>query len=374
MTTNRATPRVLAVGPLPPPPDGTSVSFELFCRTLGEMPQAVTLKIVDSSPKRLKDERTRKISWSNLRQALRVIVPFCRGLTAADRVLIFGSNRFLLSMGSLLLLIARLARRPCHLRVFGGSLDRFYLDSGRCSRWLFRRTLAGASGLIVQTRQLYDFFTELGGVEVYLVPGYRVLPAAPERPAEDALPGAGLKLVFVGHVREEKGVFVLLESLRRLPGVYRHELCCDIYGPVYDAAETRLRRELDRTATARYRGVLAPGEVVDTLRRYDALVFPTFYQGEGHPGVLIEAMMAGLPVISTEFRAIPELIDDRVNGLLVPPQDAEALAAAIAALADDPALRARLAAGNRQRRERYDASLQVPRMARLLGVRVGAAS
>jgi glycosyltransferase involved in cell wall biosynthesis len=62
---------------------------------------------------------------------------------------------------------------------------------------------------------------------------------------------------------------------------------------------------------------LEPAEVVPTLRNYDALIFPSYYQGEGHPGVLVEAMMAGLPIITTQFRSIPELVQDGVNGLLM---------------------------------------------------------
>ena len=65
---------------------------------------------------------------------------------------------------------------------------------------------------------------------------------------------------------------------------------------------------------------------------------------EGTPVSLIEAMAAGRPVVATRVGGVPDLIRDRETGLLVPPRDPAALAAAIQELLDDPGLRARLGA------------------------------
>lgn len=65
------------------------------------------------------------------------------------------------------------------------------------------------------------------------------------------------------------------------------------------------------------------------------LVLPTYFETEGHPGVLIEAMHAGVPVIATQVRTFPELVVNGVNGFLVPTQDSYFLAEAILLLAVD---------------------------------------
>jgi glycosyltransferase involved in cell wall biosynthesis len=70
---------------------------------------------------------------------------------------------------------------------------------------------------------------------------------------------------------------------------------------------------------------------------------------EGLPNAILEAMAAGVPVVATRVGGIPELIHDGVDGLLVPPGDPAALAAAIARLASDEALRVRLGAAARER-------------------------
>jgi glycosyltransferase involved in cell wall biosynthesis len=72
---------------------------------------------------------------------------------------------------------------------------------------------------------------------------------------------------------------------------------------------------------------------------------------EGLPKVLIEAAACGLPAVTTDVPGCREAVTHKVNGLLVPPRDAQALAAALRRLLDDPALRARLAAAGRQRAE-----------------------
>ena len=73
----------------------------------------------------------------------------------------------------------------------------------------------------------------------------------------------------------------------------------------------------------RYRGFLTHDEVDARLWDYDCLVLPTFHASEGYPGVIAEAFVHGLPVITTRWLAIPEIVDESC-GLLIPPRDTRA--------------------------------------------------
>jgi glycosyltransferase involved in cell wall biosynthesis len=367
-------PRILVVGPLPPPVSGTGVSFQLFCNEVQRHTETHHLEIIDSSPKYLK-EKNSIISLSNYRQTLRIYKQFCQKVTTVDQVLLFGSNGFVLLMVPILLTIAKIARKPCYVRVFGGSLDQFTDELRPMFRWLLLFTLRHADGLIVQTKRLYNHFLTLIGPSVYLVPGYRSMDFSKNgspRPLTKA--GDNLRLAFVGIVKAEKGIFVLLESLRQLTLSGNESINCDIFGLISESSATQFEAELAQTKNATYGGVLSPEMVVPKLRNYDALVLPTFYDGEGHPGVLIEAMMAGIPVITTKFRSIPELVEDRANGLLVAPGDAKSLAAAIKTIDKDRQLLVEMGKRNWERRTRYDARRVIPLILQPLGVNIQAPS
>ncbi|MBK7855969.1 MAG: glycosyltransferase [Bacteroidetes bacterium] len=80
----------------------------------------------------------------------------------------------------------------------------------------------------------------------------------------------------------------------------------------------------------------------------DIFVFPTYYRNEGHPWVTVEAMAAGLPVISTDHAAISESVHDGQNGFLVEKKNVKQLAEKIAILAADKSLRDKMGAESRR--------------------------
>lgn len=367
--TSHALRALLLVGPLPPPPTGTGVSFSIFCRELERSYPTLELDVVDTSPKSLKTH-FRSVSLSTLFRAVRIAGESLWSLRRAERVLVFGTDGFLLTMAPILVAASSLLRRPVHLRAFGGSLDAFRASLGPWRRRLMDWTLTRAEGLSVQTELLRDAFAPLLAERVSMAPGYRYLPEVESEPKVSRDVARPLRVLFVGLVFDKKGVFVLLEALRRLAERGDGAVECDFYGKIYSFAEARFRDEVDRAPRCAYRGVLAPEGVIDTMRGYDAFVFPTFWEGEGHPGVVVESMMAGLPVVSTRFRSIPELVEHEENGLLVPPKDPSALADAIGRLANDESLRQRLAKENWRRRSAHDARRVVPELFRQMGVRV----
>ena len=102
----------------------------------------------------------------------------------------------------------------------------------------------------------------------------------------------------------------------------------------------------------------APRRCSDEYRRAGALCMPCRLlptDRDGIPNVLVEAMAAGAPVVATAVSGIPELVEHEVNGLLIPPDDPEALADALLRLHDDPELTATLTRNGRETvKERFD--------------------
>jgi len=360
---------LLVIGPLPPPVAGTSVSFKLFCDFLENQTDNLHIKILNTAPKKL---GTRPLlSFSNLSTTSRILWGCLCQIQQSNKVLLFGSNQFLLSLMPICLLIAKLAGKPFYVRSFGGSLDTYYLNLSPIVRRYFYWVLKHIDGLIVQTQSKKDFFNEFMGNRVHLVPGYRESVDVATVHKQAGSTQHSLKLVYVGHIRKQKGVFDLLDSINLLnenQPLDKLKVTCDLFGPVYEEDTALFNQEIANTTGANYGGVLEPVRVIASIASYDAFVFPTYYQGEGHPGVLIEAMMAGLPVITTNFKSIPDLIEHASNGLLVPPKDPTALADAIDSLCTDKALFTKLKDQSAQSGLKYRSTELIPLLLKAIEV------
>ena len=155
----------------------------------------------------------------------------------------------------------------------------------------------------------------------------------------------------VGRLDPVKGHDILIKALAWLPGMRVVILGS---GP----RQPELRRLAREVGVADR--VSLPGwcdRVEDWLGRFDLFCHPSRYEGLGL--ALIEAMRAGLPIVATSVGGVPELLDGGRCGLLVPPEDPPALAAAITGLAADPVRREFL--GERAR-DRVHAEFSVDRM------------
>ncbi|MFH1569497.1 MAG: glycosyltransferase family 4 protein [Gemmatimonadota bacterium] len=112
--------------------------------------------------------------------------------------------------------------------------------------------------------------------------------------------------------------------------------------------------------------VVLPGwrqDVPAALRAMDAFAFPSLNEGMGK--ALVEAMYAGLPCVATPVGGVPELVEHEVQGLLVPPRNPAALAAALERVLTDAALGERLGRAARERAAHYGADRMVRRIERL---------
>jgi glycosyltransferase involved in cell wall biosynthesis len=168
------------------------------------------------------------------------------------------------------------------------------------------------------------------------------------------------RVLYVGRLQRLKGVEVLA---RAIPLVHRtHPAAefvlagadCRVEGQVGSSMQERLRGLLGASADrVRFAGALPRHEVVEEYRRSTLCVFPSL--AEPFANVGLEAAACAKPVIATEGTGFVELIEHRVNGLLVPPGSVESLRDALVELLDDAALRERLGGRAREHVERRHA-------------------
>jgi glycosyltransferase involved in cell wall biosynthesis len=181
----------------------------------------------------------------------------------------------------------------------------------------------------------------------------RFAPFAGERPAADGSdPQKPVRILSVGRAVEKKGFDVLLEALARLPADLHWRFEHIGGGELLPRLKQQAAR-LGIDGKVSWLGSLAQREVLDRYRAADLFALACRIGGDGDrdglPNVLVEASSQRLACISTGISGVPELISDGDNGLLVPPEDAAALAAAIERAVRDPVLRAKLGAAAEKR-------------------------
>ena len=180
----------------------------------------------------------------------------------------------------------------------------------------------------------------------------------PERPAV-AANGAPL-VTCVGRVEPMKGQRDLVSALAQVPGARLLIVGRDVRG--HRAELEALAAELGVADRVEILGVRT--DVIDLLARSAVLALPSYT--EGFPIVPLEAMAVRKPVIATAVGGTPELVVDGETGILVPPGDVDALAAALRSLLDDPDLAQRMGeAGYRRLRELLPERAMVERVSHI---------
>lgn len=153
-----------------------------------------------------------------------------------------------------------------------------------------------------------------------------------------------VRILYLGFIRPEKGVEYLIEAATRLQTRRRWELMLVGSPQQFEEYAARCRLIAARAGLAdrlTWKGYVSYGQpLFECLRSADLLVLPSL--SEGTPHVLIEARAQCVPVIATRVGGIPSSVEHEVNGLLVPPRDAAALAEAIDRILEDGELRRRL--------------------------------
>jgi glycosyltransferase involved in cell wall biosynthesis len=222
------------------------------------------------------------------------------------------------------------------LRVAGGAVERVAVRSADAVLVLVPRT----AELLVSDGVSPD--------RVHVLPsGFE--PALFSGPHDDAFPGVARPRVgYVGRLAGSKRPDLLVEAFGRMREVAHLVVVGD--GPLRDVVKAAVQRS-PAHARITVRGFVPHAEVPRVLASLDVLALPSVYEEMG--SVLVEAMASGLPVVASRVGGIPAVVQDGETGLLVPPDDVTALAAALDDLVGDPDRRERMCRAARQRAAGY---------------------
>lgn len=290
--------------------------------------QTVKTKIVtEELQNQLGNDQVMKIDthggWKTL---LKAPLQVFSALKNSKNVLIFPAQNGLKVYAPLLSLMRPLFRkRQIHYVVIGGWLPKFIT-----TRNSLAKALRKFDGIYVETNTMKKVLEDQGFTNVFVMPNCKKLRILTEQ--ELVYPsGLPYKLCTFSRVMKEKGIEDAIKAVIQVNTELGYQVfSLDIYGQV-DAAQVEWFDKLQKNFPEyiRYGGLVPFDKSVDVLKEYFALLFPTYYEGEGFAGTLIDAYSAGVPVIASDWKYNSELVCPNITGLLVKSNSSDDLVSAL---------------------------------------------
>ena len=342
--------KIIFLGPLPPPYMGPSVATGIILRSAlknkfrlvhldtSDHRDLSTLGAVDFGNIYLAIKHYCQLLWLILRHWPRIVyIPISQTTIGYLR-------------DSGFILLAKIFRRKvvCHLR--GGNFRNWYNGASAFMRWYVRRVHRLVDAQIVLGEKLRPlFYGILEQDRIHVVPNGRDFDGlTASRDGNDVY--RRLRVLYLSNFVRTKGV---LEVMQAIPLVRRDYADVEFLF-AGDWNDDAVRLEMEQLLS-RYRdhpvrlvGKVSGKAKYDLLNEADMFVFPTYYPPEGHPWAVVEALAAGLPVISTDQGAITESVIDGRNGFIVEKRNPYSVAEKILVLCKNRELRQRMGAESRR--------------------------
>lgn len=158
-----------------------------------------------------------------------------------------------------------------------------------------------------------------------------------------------IKLVYLGVINRSKGIFDLIHSFNYLKSENTElNLIGQIESDEINKELSKLINENNLYNKVKFLGVLTGSDKFNVLFNSDIFVFPSYFESEGLPGAILEAMCFSKPIVATNWRGIPSMVIDNENGFLVPIKSPEKLAEKIDFLISNESLRRKFGEKSRE--------------------------
>ena len=243
-----------------------------------------------------------------------IAVPFTVLLYKIRIVHIHGASHTSFYRKAFFVYLCKLLRTKVLLHIHGGNFIGFYNHS-RSKRIL--RTLQKGDAIIVLGKPWESFIKGILGHEnIYILNNiidHPILEEDMDKKKKDVL-----NLLFLGHITHKKGIFDLVEVFQENRRFFEGRVMLHIGGGLYE--EKKLIQYLEDHELqdiVKFHGWVAGTEKAQLLSQTDVFILPSYT--EGLPISILEAMSYSLPVITTSVGAIPDIIKEQENGLLVQP-------------------------------------------------------
>ena len=254
--------------------------------------------------------------------------------------------------------LTKLFRVKVLFQIHGGRLDEFLETRSFFSNLVILRMLRLADQIAVLSSLQKQAFEKFGiQNEVMIVPNIVDADKFSRNPRGKESSGNSEKRIVMLFVTpifyRKKGVWEILEAIPQVIQQHKNVTFVFIGADQEESAMKKYTLENGLQGHVKFLGRQFDQAIIDAYNDADIFLLPSYE--EGFPLTILEAMAAGLPVISTPVGAIPEVIENGINGFLIPPRNSQALAEKLILLVENRKLRETMAENNKGKvREKYD--------------------
>lgn len=226
------------------------------------------------------------------------------------------SSKSLIKLIKIINIISIKTLRMLSIFIMGGNIQKIITERDI-------EILSKTKNIYVESDKIKRDLIKKGFNNVSVIPNCRKTPKNDYK-KEFSLKDEHINLIFISNICKEKGVEYLIKVCKVLENK-NIKYNFDFYGEIYDNIKIQFEDFINSNNNVRYNGVFksSKDDIYGLLNKYDILLFPTKYLGEGIPGILIESKIAKLPVIATDWNYNSEIINNKIDGILIKSKDTD---------------------------------------------------
>jgi glycosyltransferase involved in cell wall biosynthesis len=337
-------PKVLLLGKLPPPYMGPSIATEIILKS--SLKEYFELIHLDT---KINHEISAFGTWSFGKVFRNMSIYFkmisLTRKTKPDIVLIpISQTTTGFFKDSLFILIAKFFGRKVVLQLRGSNFKKWINNSSSLNKWYVKYILRKTQGIIVLGNNLKHLFENYYPEDkIFVVPngGDYIFPAKNE--------SSDVKILYLSNLLASKGIEDVFKAIEIVSKKVDVKFSVDAIGEWYNEEDKKRCFLIKESSSLPINVHLSKGlnEKFQYLANADIFVFPP-REPEGHPWCIVEAMAAGLPIISTDMGAIIESVIDGTNGFIVEPKYPEQIAEKLELLIKNESLRKNMGAAGHE--------------------------
>lgn len=283
--------------------------------------------------KTLYDELSANTNWSikkvdtyyKTKNPVKLLIQTVSALISTKNIIVLLSGNGMKFYFPLLNFAGKVFKTRVYHDVIGGNLDSYIKQNSK-----FAEYLNGFKVNWVETEQLKKRIEKYGVKNCEVIPNFKHLNILSESEIcmEENKP---FKFCTFSRVMKEKGIEDAIAAIVKINSEAGKTVCTlDIYGQIDSGYKERFTEVMNDAASyIRYKGIIPFDKSVEAIKMYYALLFPTYWYGEGFPGTIVDAYSAGLPVIATDWNCNSELIENNITGILYPREEKDGLKSSI---------------------------------------------